>query len=191
MLRTPTRPVSASLSGRPADVPHHLAPLPARSSPPAGPPARPHRSGPAWSASSPSRSPRRVMSSPAMTDKAAAASMFADADEPDYDMLAGEAAFIAASEALTPPPADSLPFVRRAGRDQRGRVLRRLRRRRDRSDDQGRERPGRSGLSRLLSRPQPPDDGPGAGPKRAARPFGDAIGTAPLIHKGASPWPAH
>ena len=41
---------------------------------------------------------------PSDADKSAAAAMFADA-EPDFDMLAGEAAFIASSEALTSPPA--------------------------------------------------------------------------------------
>ena len=41
---------------------------------------------------------------PSDADRAAAAQMFADATEPDWDRLAGEAAYIAASEALTPPP---------------------------------------------------------------------------------------
>ena len=40
---------------------------------------------------------------PSDADRAAASAMFND--EPDYDQLAGEAAFLDACEALTPPPA--------------------------------------------------------------------------------------
>jgi hypothetical protein len=42
---------------------------------------------------------------PSADDRRAAAQMFADDGEPDYDLLAGEAAFLASCEALTPPPA--------------------------------------------------------------------------------------
>jgi hypothetical protein len=41
---------------------------------------------------------------PSDEDRAAAALMFADT-EPDYDQLAGEATYLAAVSALTPPPA--------------------------------------------------------------------------------------
>jgi hypothetical protein len=41
---------------------------------------------------------------PSDEDKAAAAAMFARDDEPDYDLFAGEAAFLASCEAMTPPP---------------------------------------------------------------------------------------
>jgi hypothetical protein len=42
---------------------------------------------------------------PSDEDKAAAAAMFADGPESDYDLLAGEAAFLASCDALSPPPA--------------------------------------------------------------------------------------
>jgi hypothetical protein len=42
---------------------------------------------------------------PSDEDRRAAAQMFGDASEPDYDLLAGEAAFLASMEALSPPPA--------------------------------------------------------------------------------------
>jgi hypothetical protein len=42
---------------------------------------------------------------PSADDRRAAAQMFADAGEPDYDVLAGEAAALASMEALSPPPA--------------------------------------------------------------------------------------
>jgi hypothetical protein len=42
---------------------------------------------------------------PTDEDKAAVAQMFADGPEPEWDM-AGEAAFVDAMSALTPPPAD-------------------------------------------------------------------------------------
>lgn len=48
--------------------------------------------------------PRPARFEPSAEDRAAAAAMFAD-DEPDYDTLAGEAAFLASCEAMTPPPA--------------------------------------------------------------------------------------
>jgi hypothetical protein len=42
---------------------------------------------------------------PSADDRRAAAQMFADAGDPDYDTLAGEAAFLASLESLSPPPA--------------------------------------------------------------------------------------
>jgi hypothetical protein len=42
---------------------------------------------------------------PSDDDRRAAAQMFADAGDPDYDTLAGEAAFLASLESLSPPPA--------------------------------------------------------------------------------------
>jgi hypothetical protein len=42
---------------------------------------------------------------PTDEDKAAAARIFADEPEPDWDMLAGEAEYIASVENLGPPPA--------------------------------------------------------------------------------------
>ena len=83
---------------------------------------------------------------PSDAERKWAAAAFADDASPDYDQLAGEAAFLASYEAMTPP------FVRPAGRVADLRLLRRLRRRRDRGDHQGPERPGRAGLSRVLRR---------------------------------------
>jgi hypothetical protein len=42
---------------------------------------------------------------PSIEDRMAAAQMFGDAGEPDYDTLAGESAAVTSMEAMTPPPA--------------------------------------------------------------------------------------